>query len=55
MNVVEVDEAIAWHAVLNRRQFQFRHQSPAGSGQRGDEIPGENKHGAITARGGGEP
>jgi hypothetical protein len=64
VNVVKVDDAVAWNVVLGGGQFQLGHQAPAGTGQcRHDNraypvrnrISGEDKYGPGTARRGGEP
>lgn len=64
MNVVEIDDAIAWHAVVGGGQSQLGHQSSTGAGQCcyddradpvGNRISRENENGPVTAGCRGEP
>ncbi len=64
VNVVEVDDAVAWHSILGGGQLQFGHEPAAGAGQSRydncsdpfcDRISGEYEHGPVTAGGSNEP
>lgn len=64
VQVVEVNDAVAWHLVVGDGQFQFGYQAPTGTGQCGDDdradpvhngISGEDEYWPVAARGGGKP
>lgn len=64
MEIVEVDNAVGWDAILRNRQIEFGNQSTSGSSNSCDDdradpichrVSGQHEHGAITARGRGKP